>query len=157
MSFPPTTPHSAAGGPSGEGQIQTPFNTPDPEEYSYTHPVSNHQEALEKLPHETLVLVLGIISVSCALFLLVTFGVGSLVAVILGIMTIKKASMPRKMMRANQELYEAASQSKVKAGYVCGVVGMFLGIAGILLWVAVLVFYTFAFGVLAAAMNGAAL
>jgi len=78
------------------------------------------------LPNATAVLVLGICSIVFACFF---------VGFILGIIGIVLSSKPRKMSKANPELYDGSGQ--VNAGFICSIIGTCLGVVYVIYWIVV--------------------
>lgn len=83
-------------------------------------------ETKPMLPNATAVLVLGICSIVFACFF---------VGFILGIIGIVLSSKPRKMSKANPELYDGAGQ--VNAGFICSIIGTCLGVVYVIYWIVV--------------------
>jgi hypothetical protein len=71
----------------------------------------------ENLPDSTAVLVLGILSI------LGSFCYG-IVGLILGIIAIALAGRPERLYKQNPTKYSTSSYSNLKAGRVCGIVGL---------------------------------
>jgi len=87
------------------------------------------------LPNATAVLVLGIISiVGCFCY--------GLVGLVCGIIAVVLASKDLKLYNASPAAYTLSSYNNLKAGRVCGIIGLIL--SGI--YVAVLVFYIVVIG-----------
>ena len=78
------------------------------------------------LPNATAVLVLGICSIVFACFF---------VGFVIGIIGIVLSSKPRKMYKANPELYDGSGQ--VNAGFICSIIGTCLGVVYIIYWLVV--------------------
>lgn len=78
------------------------------------------------LPNATTVLVLGICSIVFACFF---------VGFVIGIIGIALSSKPRKMYKANPELYDGSGQ--VNAGFICSIIGTCLGVVYVIYWLVV--------------------
>jgi hypothetical protein len=83
-------------------------------------------ETKPMLPNATAVLVLGICSIVFACFF---------VGFVIGIIGIVLSSKPRKMYKANPELYDGSGQ--VNAGFICSIIGTCLGVVYIIYWLVV--------------------
>lgn len=71
----------------------------------------------ENLPDSTAVLVLGILAIIGSF----CYGV---VGLILGIIAVALASRPERLYRQNPSRYSQSSYSNLKAGRVCGIIGI---------------------------------
>jgi len=79
----------------------------------------------QQLPNSTGVLVLGIISiVGCFCY--------GIVGIICGIIAIVMAGKAKKLYEANSSLYTESSFKNMKAGRICGIIGLCLSVAYIL-------------------------
>ena len=83
-------------------------------------------ETKPMLPNATAVLVLGICSIVFACFF---------VGFVIGIIGIVLSSKPRKMYKANPELYDGSGQ--VNAGFICSIIGTCLGVVYVIYWLVV--------------------
>lgn len=88
----------------------------------------------ETLPDSTAVLVLGILSI------IGSFCYG-IVGLILGIIAVALSTRPERLYRQNPTRYSQSSYSNLKAGKVCGIIG--LCISGLLV-LAMVAFFGFA-------------
>lgn len=73
----------------------------------------------QKLPNATAVLVLGIISIATCIF----YGVPGIICGIIAIVLYKK---DKKLYDANPSKFEESSFKNLKAGFVCGIIGLCL-------------------------------
>ena len=74
---------------------------------------------VEQLPDSTAVLVLGILSILGAF----CYGV---IGLILGIISVAMSSKPERLYRNEPNRYTSASYSNMRAGKVCGIIGICL-------------------------------
>lgn len=79
----------------------------------------NQQFGQQMLPNSTAVLVLGIISiVGCFCY--------GIVGLILGIIALVLSGKAKKLYEANPTMYTEASYKNMKAGRICGIIGLCL-------------------------------
>lgn len=127
--------------PNEEGPFKDPFEShvvqdPFVEDHfnPRNQPVGNPQASggtvwSENLPDSTAVLVLGILSIIGAF----CYGI---VGLILGIIALALSGRPEKLYRAEPNRYSYTSYSNLKAGKVCGIIGLAISavvILGVLL------------------------
>ena len=93
------------------------FSNQNPPQGQYTNQQFNNQPV--QLPNSTGVLVLGILSV------VLCFCYG-LVGMILGIIALILASKGSALYNANPNAYSLASYNNLKAGKICGIIGLIL-------------------------------
>jgi hypothetical protein len=91
------------------------------------------------LPNATPALVLGIISTVFGLFW--CYWVGSLVGIVCGIIAISMSNGGKKLVQDTTEIYSRNSISNNDAGKILGIIGICLGSIGMLILIAVLVFF----------------
>ena len=94
---------------------------------------SNHSGGQIQVPNASATLALGIMSIVGAL----CYGI---VGLIFAIMALAIAAAPSRQYRANPEMFTASSYSTLKAGKVCGLIGLILSIV-ILLFFAVAILF----------------
>ena len=83
-------------------------------------------EDKQQLPNATPVLVLGILSlVFCWCY--------GFIGLVLGIIAVALASTSLKMYRANPDAYTEVSYKNLKAGRICGIIGMVLAVLTVLM------------------------
>lgn len=85
------------------------------------------------LPNATAVLVLGIISIVGAF----CYGVG----IILGIIGLVLANKDKKMLDANPDVYSQGSVSNLKAGRICSIVGIVVGVVFLVIIALYLIYF----------------
>jgi hypothetical protein len=90
----------------------------------------NYRQGQESLPNATAILVLGILSI----FVCQPLGIAALIM----------GNNSLAAYRANPERYTESSLSSVKAGRICGIIGICLIVVGILLMIAGVSFLPFA-------------
>jgi M penetrans paralogue family 26 len=83
----------------------------------------------QPLPNATAVLVMGILSI-------VICGIG----VVLGIIALVLAKKDTELYNAGMEIYAPSSYSNLKAGKICGVIGIILSSLFILVYGAIIIF-----------------
>ncbi len=83
-------------------------------------------ETKQMLPNATVVLVLGICSIVFSCFF---------VGLVLGIVGIVLSGKPRKMYKANPDLYDGYGQ--VNAGFITSIIGTCLGAVYVIYWLVV--------------------
>ena len=93
------------------------FSNQNPPQGQYTNQQFNNQPV--QLPNSTGVLVLGILSI------VLCFCYG-LVGMILGIIALILASKGSALYNANPNAYSLASYNNLKAGKICGIIGLIL-------------------------------
>ena len=93
------------------------FSNQTPPQGQYTNQQFNNQPV--QLPNSTGVLVLGILSI------VLCFCYG-LVGMILGIIALILASKGNALYNANPNAYSLASYNNLKAGKICGIIGLIL-------------------------------
>lgn len=87
----------------------------------------------EQLPNSTGVLVLGILSiVTCILY--------GIVGIILGIITLVMAKNADALYRQDPSRYTQGSYNNMKAGRICGIIGLILSALFLIYVIVVLVF-----------------
>lgn len=87
---------------------------------------------VEQLPDSTAVLVLGILSILGAF----CYGV---IGLILGIISVAMSSKPERLYRQEPNRYTSTSYSNMRAGKVCGIIGLCLSALIILLIIVVFI------------------
>jgi hypothetical protein len=97
---------------------------------------NNHGGGYHTVPNSVTVLVLGIISI----VLCWCYG---LVSIILGIIAIVLANQAERVYRANPQQFSNASYKNLRAGKICGIIGLCLGIAYLIFTI---VYLSFVFG-----------
>ncbi len=119
-----------AGGQQGQGQQHSGAQNPPPQQ-----PQQPQQQypMQQPLPNGTAVLVLGILSiVTCILY--------GIIGIILGIIALSLASKDQKLYEANPQMYTPSSFNNLKAGKICGIIGLILSVLMILYVVFILLF-----------------
>ena len=105
--------------------------------YSNENPQSNNNTTQsfgqKPIPNSTGVLVLGILSI----VLCWCYGI---VGVILGIIALALSSKGNALYKANPNAYTLSSYNNMKAGKVCGIIGICLSTLIILYFIVILVF-----------------
>ena len=98
----------------------------------------------EKVPNNAGVLVLGILSIfpGCACY--------GILGIILGIIALSLASGANKLIKQNPGRYTESSIQMVKAGRICGIIGLALSS----LYIVILVIYLVIFGSVFMAASG---
>jgi hypothetical protein len=117
----------------------------DPPQYGQppVNPVNpmNNQFGQSPLPNSTGVLVLGILSiVFCFCY--------GIVGIILGIIAIVLASKGAALYKANPNAYSLASYNNLKAGKICGIIGLILSC----IYIVFIIIYIVAVGSMLSAM-----
>lgn len=82
---------------------------------------SQSRHGNETLPDSTAVLVLGILSILGT----ICYGV---LGLILGILAVAMSSKPTRLYRANPGRYSHSSYSNMKAGKICGIIGLCISV-----------------------------
>ena len=101
----------------------------------------NQQFGQQQLPNATAVLVLGIISiVGCFCY--------GIVGLILGIIAVVLAGKANTLYNANPTMYTEASYKNLKAGKVCGIIGLCLSAVYFLFVIVMLAIYGAAAGMM---------
>jgi hypothetical protein len=98
------------------------------------------------IPNSSTVLVLGIIALVFSVIW--CYWIGSLVAVILGIICLVSYNGAKKTYDQNPSHYSSGSLSNLNAGRVCGIIGLVLGGIGFLVLILVVVVYGMALSTL---------
>ena len=102
------------------------------------------EQTRKDLPNSTAVLVLGILS----LVFIFCYGI---IGLTLGIIAVALSGTPRRIYQADPEAYTVSSVKNLNAGRVCGIIGICLSIAFILIIVLLIC------GVLVAGIGAASL
>lgn len=104
-----------------ENQVNTPDSTGQQTQFGQ-----------ENLPGSVATLILGIISIamSCS----------GVVGLILGIIALSMSSKDKKLLLADPGKYNEKSVKNMKAGRICGIVGLCVSAAAILFWIIYIVF-----------------
>jgi hypothetical protein len=90
------------------------------------------------LPNATASLVLGIVStVFGAIW---CYWIGSLIAIVCGIIAIYMAGQGRRLMEGG-EVFSQSSKNNNNGGKILGIIGLCLGILGFLIFIVVIIFY----------------
>lgn len=93
---------------------------------------SYQDHRVEQLPESTAILVLGILSLVGAF----CYGIFGL---ILGIIAVAMASKPERLYRNEPGRYTSASYGNMRAGKICGIIGICLATAIILLVIIIVI------------------
>lgn len=93
---------------------------------------SQQSNRVEQLPDSTAVLVLGILSILGAF----CYGV---IGLILGIISVAMSSKPERLYRSEPNRYTSSSYSNMRAGKVCGIIGLCLSALIILLFIVIFI------------------
>ncbi len=86
----------------------------------------------QALPEATAILVLGILSLVGSF----CYGIPGL---ILGIIAVAMASKPERLYRADPTRYDSSSYNNMRAGKICGIIGLCLSILiGLIMFIAII-------------------
>lgn len=98
---------------------ETNFSNQAPQQGQNTNPQFNNQFIQLPIPNSTAVLVLGILSI------VMCFCYG-LIGMTLGIIALVLASKGNALYKENPNVYSLSSYNNLKAGKVCGIIGVVL-------------------------------
>lgn len=106
-------------------------------ETNYTPPTPNYPLIQQPLPNSTGVLVLGILSIA----LCWCYG---LIGIILGIIALVLASKGNALYKLNPSQYSIGSYNNLKAGKICGIIGLSISALYLIIVIIYVVFIGFA-------------
>ncbi len=98
---------------------ETNFSNQNPQQGQNPNPQFNNQFVQLPVPNSAAVLVLGILSI------VLCFCYG-LIGITLGIIALVLASKGNALYQANPNLYSLSSYNNLKAGKICGIIGVVL-------------------------------